>query len=133
MIRRDTYEKKPAGMENYLSAYGWHFSKAMCDWAVSMMKDRSGKKLQPMTREKTTELLQMYGVNVPDGIGYDAVYLINSARADYMGSSIADEMHLARFVGDTLNDPDGYDGMPFTRFYADTIGKGNPILWNDMM
>ena len=39
MARFDMYEKKPAGMDNYLSNYGWHFSKKMCEWAISMMKD----------------------------------------------------------------------------------------------
>lgn len=25
-------------MANYLSLYGWHFSKKMCEWAVSKME-----------------------------------------------------------------------------------------------
>lgn len=29
-------------MDDYLSSYGYHFSKAMCEWAVSMMRDRNG-------------------------------------------------------------------------------------------
>ena len=27
----------------------------------------------------------------------------------------------------------GYGGLPFTRYYADTIGSGTPILWEEMM
>ena len=37
MERLDSYSGYPSGMEEYLSAYGWHFSKKMCDWAVSKM------------------------------------------------------------------------------------------------
>ena len=40
------YERKPSGMEEYLSNYGWHFSKAMCMWAISMMKDRKGESFE---------------------------------------------------------------------------------------
>lgn len=25
------------------------------------------------------------------------------------------------------------DGLPMTRFYADCIGKGTPIMWEDMI
>jgi hypothetical protein len=54
-------------------------------------------------------------------------------RADYMGSSIEDEIHMARFIKDYIEDPDAYDGMPFTRFYADCIGSGTPIPWSDLL
>lgn len=28
-------------MKEYLDTYGWHFSKKMCEWAVSMMKRKN--------------------------------------------------------------------------------------------
>ena len=37
------------------------------------------------------------------------------------------------FVKDYIDDPDGYEGLPFTRFYADCIGSGTPIMWSDML
>lgn len=55
------------------------------------------------------------------------------ARADYFGSSIKDEQHLALFVKDYIDDSDGYDTIAFTRFYADCIGKGIIINWEDMI
>lgn len=39
-MRLDMYDDFPSGMKAYLSAYGWHFSKAMCDWAISMMEKK---------------------------------------------------------------------------------------------
>ena len=65
--------------------------------------------------------------------GYDYVYVANMCRADYMGSSIEDETHMAKFIKDYIEDPDAYDGMPFTRFYADCIGSGTPIPWSDLL
>lgn len=135
--RLDTYSRFPAGMREYLEAYGWHFSKKMCEWAVSRMKckDEAGKqkKLDPMKRDDVEELLKKYGVKLERDAGYDCVYAANMARADYYKSSIADEAHLALFVKDYIDDPDGYDGLPFTRFYADCIGGGTPILWEEML
>lgn len=45
-MRLDSREKFPSGMEDYLSQYGWHFSKKMCEYATSRMykKDANGKK-----------------------------------------------------------------------------------------
>ena len=54
-------------------------------------------------------------------------------KADYYKRSIADEAHLALFVKDYIDDVDAYDGMPFTRFYADCIGSGNCINWEAMI
>jgi hypothetical protein len=54
-------------------------------------------------------------------------------KADYSGSSIPDDYHLVKFVQDYINDIDGYEGMPFTRFYADCIGSGIAIPWEDVI
>lgn len=132
MDRLDMYERKPSGMEEYLSNYGWHFSKAMCMWAISMMKDRKGERVKPRDKAEIEELLKANGMAV-DTKGYDIVYVYAMAKADYGGSSITDEARLAKFVGDYLSDPDGYDGIAFTRFYADCIAKGIPIQWDDML
>lgn len=54
-------------------------------------------------------------------------------KADFYGSSIADDQRLAMYVGDVINDADAYDGMVFTKFYADCIGGGVSINWEDMI
>ena len=117
--RLDTYDRIPPAMADYLSQYGWHFSKKMCLWAVSHMKmenKSTGKeeKLEPISKEHS-------------------VYVANMAKSDYYKSSITDEAHLALFIKDYIDDVDAYNGMPFTRFYADCIGSGNPIMWEQMM
>ena len=35
--RLDMYDRFPQDVADYLSMYGWHFSKKMCEWAVSKM------------------------------------------------------------------------------------------------
>lgn len=136
MQRLDTYGTMPSGMKEYLSAYGWHFSKKMCEWAVGRMKvEKNGKqeRLEAMKKDEVEELLKKFGVKLEHDKGYDCAYVANMAKADYFKSSIADEAHLALFIKDYIDDPDGYEGLPFTRFYADCIGKGEPILWSEML
>ena len=78
-------------------------------------------------------LLKQYGIELKKDKGYDCVYVCNMALADYFGSSIPNPQYLAMFIRDYIDDEDGYDGLPFTRYYADTIGSGTPILWEEMM
>lgn len=136
--RLDANYKFPSGMREYLDTYGWHFSKKMCEWAVSKMKRKNPQtqKEEPldyMDKDKVDEFLKKFNVQLPDAKGYDVSYILHNARADYFKSSIADEAHLALFVKDFFNDPDGYPTMAFTRFYADCIGMGEPIIWSDLM
>lgn len=119
-------------MDKYLGTYGWHFSKAMCMWAVSMMRDRNGNKLELADKDHICELMKKYGEEI-DSKGYDAVYLYHMIKADYWGSSITSESQLCKHIADISNDKDGYDGMVFTRFYADMIAKGEPIIWEDLL
>ncbi len=136
-MRLDARDKFPSGMEDYLSVNGWHFSKKMCDWATSKMfkKDINGEEnyITPMTKDGVDELLRRFNVVIKNKIGYDYVFAANMCMADYMGSSITDEKHLALFVKDYVDDPDGYKTLPFTRFYADCIGSGTPIIWEDLL
>jgi hypothetical protein len=131
--RLDSYDTMPQAMRAYLSNYGWHFNKKLCTWAISMMRDRNKAKLSVYDKEKVESILSQYGVEVHADKIYDAVYVLHMARADFMGSSIADEAHLAKYVGDYINDPDGYDGIAMTRFYADCMGKGVGIEWEDVL
>ena len=131
--RLDTYDTMPKAMRAYLSNYGWHFNKKLCEWAISMMRDRNKAKLPLVEKEKVESMLKQYGVEITTDKLYDAMYVLHMAKADFMGSSIADEAHLAKYVGDYINDPDGYDGIALTRFYADCMGKGIGIEWEDVL
>lgn len=132
-MRLDDREEFPTGLEKYLSMYGWHFSKKLCNFAVSNMRKDSGEKIAPITKEALDLLLAKNGIELDNKFGYDYVFVANMCKADYLGSSVPDDAHLAKFVKDFVDDYDGYNELPFTRFYADTIGKGIPIIWEDML
>ena len=126
-------QKDPSGFADYMATYGGHFSKKMCEWAVGMMKDDNDEKIQPWTKEQVEAMLTRYGVTLENDKGYDKVYVANMCKADFYGKSITDETHVAMYVKDLLDDPDGYDELTFNRFMMDCMGKNIPIMWEDML
>ena len=125
-------------MEQYLSYYGWHFNKTLYEFAVSMMKKEdkaTGKltKITPVSPDELKPLLEQYGVELNHNDLYDAAYLASMVKADFWGSSIEDEAHMAKYVKDVLCDPDGYEGIAFCRFVADCGAKGIAIFWDRML
>ena len=52
----DTYDDMPKYMKQYLRNYGWHFNKALCNYAVSLMK-KGGQKLEPVSKEYVDKTL----------------------------------------------------------------------------
>ena len=135
--RLDSRDILPSGMEDYLSAYGWHFSKKLCEWAVGNMtkKGTSGKeeKLTPYTKEALDTLLKTHNINIENNIGYDCMFVYHMAKADFLGSSLPDEKSVAKYVKDYIDDQNGYEGIVMTRFFADIIGKGIVVDWEDMI
>ena len=120
-------------MRKYLGTYGMHFNKKLCEDVVSMMRDRKGDALKPVSKEMVNEMLNGANVRIEHAALHDAVYVYSMAMADYWGSSISDEQHLALFIKDYIDDPDGYDGIAFHRWYADCCKKGIVIDWEEYL
>lgn len=131
--RFDDYDMIPRGMREYLSYHGRHFSKPLYEWAVSMMESRSGNEVKAVDKETIMEKIKANGVTVKNDMGYDIPYIWAMATSDYLGSSIPDEMHLAKFVKDYADDPDGSPTRAFDEFYAKTLALGVPIIWEEVI
>lgn len=43
--------------EKYIELYGFHFSKNMCEWAISEMRNKNGK-INAYTKEEVSNLLK---------------------------------------------------------------------------
>lgn len=132
-IPLDVYDMKPEGMIAYLRYNGYHFSKKMCEWAVSLMRDHNDEPVEYWDKEKVESIFTRQGIKLEDATGYDHVYVANMARADFYKSSIIDEEHLAIFIKDMVEDRDQKDGFIFNRFYADCCHNGVPIPWEDVL
>lgn len=128
----DIYDDMPKYMKKYLQNYGWHFNKALCDYATSLMY-KNGKKIEPLSKEFVDKLLSDNNVKLSKNIGHDYVFVANMCKADYYGSSIIDEKHFALYIKDTIDDEDAGDGTTMRRWYATMIACGLMIDWQEVI
>jgi hypothetical protein len=130
------YDIKPEGMVNYLRYNGPHFNKKLLDFATSKMYKKIGNvktKVQPYTKEQVEQILNANGIQLDNNQLYDHVYVACMCKADFLGSSVPDEVHLAKYVKDVIDDDDAYDGIVFNRWYADMCRMGCVIDWEEMI
>lgn len=117
--RLDIYDVMPQEMINYLRYNGRHFNKRLFEFAVNQMQQHSstGERIQlkQISKETIDSLLESYNIKLKNKVMYDYVYVANMCKSDYLSKSIIDEQHLCKFVQDTVDDVDGYDGMIFNR------------------
>lgn len=131
--RLDLYDDIPDGMRKYLSFNGFHFSKPMYRWALSMMEDRNGAKVDFMEKEQVMETLKRNNVTDLPEMGYDIPFVYLRKKSDSLGGSIPDEAHLAMAVKEFFTDKDGYETMAFDEFLAKMSAKGVSIPWEDLL
>lgn len=134
----DFYGVMPPEMRGYLRYNGWHFNKKMNEFAVSLLKKMNPEtnrmeSIEPMDKDAVDELLKNQGIQLENSVGYDYVYVANMVKADFFMSSIEDERHHALMIKDIIDDADQADGFIMHRWYADTIRKGMPIDWEEML
>ena len=109
MYNRNTgsYDEIPEGMMIYINNYGCHFNKKLCKEAVSRMYCiTNGKKeyIIPYTKEEVEEMLNAYNIKLKNNKLYDAVYVANMCKADFLGKSVPTEEHLAKYVKYLIDD-----------------------------
>lgn len=136
----DSYEPYPRHMRKYLSRYGFHFSKRAYEFACESMLDaaktrETGRpvKVKPYTKEQVDNLLNAVGIELKNKVLYDYVFAATMCRADYFGSSVPDERHLAMFVRDYVDDPDASTETPFRRWLATNVGNGTPVELSELL
>jgi hypothetical protein len=131
-----SYDEIPEGMKYYINNYGCHFNKKLCEEASSRMYVKvNGKKeyIDPYTKEQVDNILDAYGIKLKRNKLYDAVYVANMCKADFLGKSVPTEEHLAKYVKDVIDDADAEDGYVFNGFYAKCVYCNDPIDWDDMV
>jgi len=136
MHRRENftaYETIPEDLAIYMSHNGPHFNKEACKFATDQMFIDEDEEFKPFTKEEVNGLLESYKVKVKNNKLYDAVYVANMCKADYLGSSVPTEEHVAKYIKDTLDDPDGMEGLTFNRWIADMKWLGIPIPWDEFL
>ena len=134
----DVYDIIPRPMQLYKQNCGWHFNERAAAFAVSLMKKRNpvnGKTepIEPLTKKQVEELLNKHGVKLENAVGHDCVYVANMCKADYLGSSIIDEKHMALYIKEVIDDVDAPDGTVMRQWYAKTVADGMPVPWEEFL
>lgn len=126
----DIYDELPEDMKAHLRYNGRYFNRRLLEFAVGNMTTATGH-IQPITKEELRQMFTKYGITINNESTtiYDLLFAANMCKADYLGSSIADNEHLCKYVKDVADDPDGYEGLIFNRWYADCCRKGIGIDW----
>lgn len=130
------YDEYPEAMLIYMRNYGPHFNRKLFEFATSRMyKDINGvkQKIRVISKDEVDSILNLHKIEVMNGQLYDCAYVANMCRADFLGSSITDDKHMAMYVKDVIDDPDAPDGLLFNRFYADCCYSGIAIPWEDIL
>jgi len=129
----DTLELVPQEYRRYLRKHGRHFSKKLCDFAVGRMSKEDGEAITPLSKREVEEMLKEFGVKVENAREYDHVFVANMGLADYLGDSVPDMEHLARYVKNVIDDPDGYEGIAFGRWFADVCNMKVEVPWEECL
>lgn len=117
----------------YQEKHKGHFSKKLADWAISMMEkiDTATGKMKaitPTSLEEVEELLKQNSIKIPEESIYDALYLANMAKADYE-ESLPTKQVVAKYIKETICDPDGCPEAVLACFCAKMDLKSMPIHW----
>lgn len=132
-----TLDLTPEAYREYRRLHGPHFNKKLCDFAVShmMRADDKGNEqpIKPMERDEVERILTDYNIRLEHQAGYDHVFAANMCKADYLGESVPGMEQLAKYVKNVIDDPDGYDGIVFCRWFADVCQKRVEVPWSDML
>ena len=132
------YDVIPKEMRAYLRNNGRHFNKKAFELAVNNMRKynettRRLERIEPLDKTAVDELLKNNGITLDDAIGYDYVYVANMCKADFYGTAIEDERHMALYIKCVIDDADAVSGMIFNRWLADLDTKGIAIDWEELL
>lgn len=136
MTRRENlfaYDVMPENLIVYLSHNGPHFNKKCCEFAVAQMYTEDDKNFKPIEKGEIEEYLRAYGIKVKYAQLEDITYVANMCKADYFKGSVPTEQHLAMYVRETIDDPDGCEGLIFNRWIADMRYLGIAIPWDEFL
>lgn len=107
----------------YIAKHGYHFTAQLADCASKMMKNVNNREHR-WTSDQIKQQLMIHGLN---DLGKctlgDITFLANMAYADFYPDVLNSEHACIKYAIAVAKDPDGYDGIVFSRWIADLIGK----------
>lgn len=115
------------GYIEYIKKHGYHFTEKLARHVSSGMQNVCGTAHE-FTAAHVTGIKRNH--NETDG---DLIYTANMAFADFYPQIIPTTEMCIKYAEAVAQDPDGYDGMEFTRWTSDAIGKSKTINWEEFI
>lgn len=107
----------------YIAKHGYHFTPALADKATLMLVNSNNREHR-WTSDQIRQQLSMHGFNNLGSCTLgDITFLANMAYADFYPEVLNSEHACIKYAMAVAKDPDGYDGIVFSRWIADLIGK----------
>lgn len=117
---------------NYISHHGNHFTSKLADCMTKKMENADGST-HNWTSAQVAKALEPQRSKMPASItDGDLAYAANMCYADFFPGLAKTEEDCLKYAVMTAMDKDGYDGMIFSRWLSDVIGKGIEINWGNM-
>ena len=126
---REASEFMADGFRDYIKKHGYHFTDELAEHVSKMMVNRNGKE-HTWAVEQVLKAMSSMGYSAPKNVtDGDITYLANMYYADLYDKILKDESSCLKTAYIIATDPDGYDGMIFSRWTSDAIGKNVKIDW----
>lgn len=109
----------------YIAKNGYHFTKELAECASKMLVNSNGRE-HKWSPEQIRQQLILHGVGNTGKLTLgDITFLANMAYADFYPEVLTSEQACIKYAIAVSKDPDGYDGIVFSRWIADLIGRKN--------
>lgn len=124
-----TREEQPEkdNLEELIANHGHHFTTELAESESKAMVNADGSHHSWTTKEVKDTLLRM-GITIEPSwhvtLG-DLTFAANMAYADFYPNVIKTEADCIRYAVSLATDPDGYEGIIFSRWIADKMAKGD--------
>lgn len=117
---------------NYIEHHGYHFSDKLANWATKQMTNANGETHNWTTSQVMENIDRTKGHVKPYVSNGDLAYAANMCYADFFPDVVKTESDCLRYAVKVGSDPDGYDGMIFSRWLSDVVQKEVSIKWGEM-
>ena len=118
--------------DEYNDVHGFHFSQRLLKEACSKMVNADGTDHR-WTTDQVNDLIREMNYKLPIGHSIeDVTYTVNMAYADFF-PTLLNERQCIDYAMLVANDPDGYDGIEFSRWLADVKQKHIDINLNEFI
>lgn len=120
------------GFKSYVSKHGYHFSERLSEYASSLMDNADGSDHKWTAAQVRNALVDLGTTDFNKSTLGDLTYLANMAYADFYPEVIGNETACIKYAYAVAHDKDGYDGIAFSRWLSDIVGKKiTDIKWEN--